>query len=239
MNTAFMNGRSEPKLPHQDGQTEAAPAKVFGIGLSRTGTTSLTAALEILGYHSAHFPCDPTTQREIYTYRENRKDLRLTILDTYEAITDTPVCCVYEALDRSYPSSKFILTVRNKSEWLHSCERYWNEGLPSDIQTVPDQSYVTFINFVNAWVYGAEEFDAARFSGAYDRYMDDAIKYFTHRNTALLVLDICAGETWDQLCPFLNVRIPDLPFPSEHGRFFDNAKQVDATASERGISCQM
>ena len=31
-------------------------AKIFGIGLSKTGTSSLSEALEILGYSTVHFP---------------------------------------------------------------------------------------------------------------------------------------------------------------------------------------
>jgi hypothetical protein len=38
--------------------------KVFGIGLSRTGSMSLTEALTILGFRALHFPADPVTQRE-------------------------------------------------------------------------------------------------------------------------------------------------------------------------------
>ena len=33
--------------------------KVLGIGLSRTGTRSLTFALNQLGIRVEHFPCDP------------------------------------------------------------------------------------------------------------------------------------------------------------------------------------
>ncbi|HEV8715109.1 MAG TPA: sulfotransferase [Candidatus Binatia bacterium] len=39
-------------------------SKIFGLGLSRTGTTSLTEALEILGFSTIHYcsgpmsPCD-------------------------------------------------------------------------------------------------------------------------------------------------------------------------------------
>jgi len=29
--------------------------RVFGVGLSRTGTTSLVAALRLLGYHTTHY----------------------------------------------------------------------------------------------------------------------------------------------------------------------------------------
>jgi len=35
--------------------------KVFGIGLSRTGTYSLSKALDVLGFYTIHYPIDPTT----------------------------------------------------------------------------------------------------------------------------------------------------------------------------------
>src|SRR5207237_3908 len=47
--------------------------KVFGIGLSRTGTTSLTRALELLGYRAKHYPTAESHFEE------------------YDALTDTPV----------------------------------------------------------------------------------------------------------------------------------------------------
>jgi hypothetical protein len=32
----------------------------------------------------------------------------------------------------------------------------------------------------------------------------------------LLVMDISSGDGWSQLCPFLGVPIPAVPFPHEH-----------------------
>ena len=192
-------------------------AKVFGIGLSRTGTTSLSVALETLGYRVAHFTCDPDTQAEISNYPPAATEIRLSVLKTYDAITDTPVCLVYKALDRSHPECKFILTVREKQPWLRSCDRYWKGGLLRDMETAPDRSYIDFSNFVNSRIYGSEHFDCQLFSRAYDKYVDDVIGYFTCRNRALLVLDICGGEGWQHLCDFLNTQVPEIPFPSENG----------------------
>ena len=78
--------------------------KIFGIGLSRTGTTSLTLALSELGLHAYHFP----RGREV--------------IDSVDAATDTPVAAWYQDLDAAYPDSKFILTLRHRPEWLDSCE---------------------------------------------------------------------------------------------------------------------
>jgi hypothetical protein len=39
--------------------------KIFGIGLSRTGTLSLTSALQVLGIETEHYPNDLQTQEEL------------------------------------------------------------------------------------------------------------------------------------------------------------------------------
>ncbi len=105
-------------------------AKVFGIGLSRTGTTSLTQALHLLGYKAIHFPHDSVTRAQVYHFFDSELQcLSLALLQEADAITDTPVCCLYKALDQAYPGSKFILTVREKHSWLRSCRSLWLEEL--------------------------------------------------------------------------------------------------------------
>jgi Sulfotransferase domain/UDP-glucoronosyl and UDP-glucosyl transferase len=98
-------------------QGEAPRRKVFGIGLSRTGTSSLTQALNILGYKAIHFPHDNVTRAELYRFFASGSGrLSLSLLQEADAITDTPACCVYKALDQGYPGSKFILTVLSESD---------------------------------------------------------------------------------------------------------------------------
>lgn len=103
--------------------------KVFGIGLSRTGGTSLSHALARLGLKAVHFPADADTRREIVTYldRGASDPLQLTILRDHDSVSDTPVCCVYRGLDAAYSDAKFILTVRDEEAWLRSCEAYWTD----------------------------------------------------------------------------------------------------------------
>jgi hypothetical protein len=191
-------------------------AKVFGVGLSRTGTKSLAVALRRLGFTSVHFPCDPITQAEIAEYcGSGASGLRLSVLESFDAIIDTPVCCAYKALDVSYPGSKFILTVRKKESWLTSCERYWKYSLALAKESAPDASYNKFIDFVNLRMYGIHDYDIDHFSKAYDEYLQDISTHFEGRDKDLLVLDICGGEGWNELCSFLGRQVPDHPFPWE------------------------
>lgn len=185
--------------------------KVLGIGLSKTGTTSLTKALNILGIRSVHFPHDAATFTEL-----QRCEYRLTVLEEYQGVTDTPVAPFFVQLDRAWPDSKFILTVRDKASWLRSAERHWSgtrEGCPA---TDPD--FRAFVDFINACVYGCTHFDTERFSYVYDRHERHVAEYFADRPDDLLVLDICSGsQGWTELCGFLGVPVPDnAPFPHEY-----------------------
>ena len=83
--------------------------KIFGIGLSRTGTLSLTEALKELGYRTVHYPPIP----KFFKY-----------IDENDAFTDITVSCNYKILDKKYLGSKFILTIRDKESWLKSCENH-------------------------------------------------------------------------------------------------------------------
>lgn len=89
--------------------------KVFGLGLSRTGTASLGHALNLLGVKTIHYPHDERTFADL-----RNANYRLHILDDYQGIVDIPVCPYYPQLDEVYPGSKFILTVREKNSWLTS-----------------------------------------------------------------------------------------------------------------------
>ena len=77
----------EPGAPASGGNGPLTRAKTFGIGLSRTGTTSLTLALEALGLSVAHFP---TTMKQI---------------EEHDAATDTPVAASFQALDSQLSGS--------------------------------------------------------------------------------------------------------------------------------------
>lgn len=172
--------------------TERPPpgGKIFGIGLSRTGTSSLTRALRLLGYSAVHFP-------------RNRQQI-----DRHDAATDTPVAAEFEWLDAHYPGSKFIYTVRDLDTWLDSCRRLWRKWKTTRF----DPS--TFITRLHIQLYGSVDFSRDGFADAYRRHDSRVRRYFAGQSDRLLVLDICSGESgWETLCPFLDRPAPAVPFP--------------------------
>jgi hypothetical protein len=183
------------------------PAKIFGIGLSKTGTATLTEALNILGIRSIHFPQDEHTAREL-----KGGVYRLTILRDYDAVTDTPVAPFYAQFDRAWPGSRFILTVRDKDSWLRSVETHWRRL--AAVRATMKARVREYVDFINASTYGCLAFNPERFSHAYDLHVRNVKEYFVNRPDDLLVLDICGGEAWAELCGFLGVQPPPgTPFP--------------------------
>jgi hypothetical protein len=188
----------------------AERGKIFAVGLSRTGTYSLNEALRLLGHRSVHFPDDAATQAEITNFLARRPaELRLSLLASVDALTDTPVSATYQALDRAYPGSRFILTVREKESWLEACSRYWHGPLLQYL----DGPTGAYIRRINAAVYGAEHYDRIRFSSVYDAHITGVLDYFSARPDDLLVMRICDGDGWEPLCRFLATAPPRSAFP--------------------------
>lgn len=179
--------------------------KVFGLGLSKTGTSSLGEALNILNIKSIHYPFDEQTYQEL-----SSGNYRLSVLNQYQAIVDIPVAPFYPQLDELYPNSKFILTIREKNEWLASCETHWR--LMMEWQGNFPQ-FKIFHEFISACVYGTLKFNKNRFSYIYDTHLKNVCDYFRDRPDDLLVINICEGESWEKLCSFLGKAVPDQPFP--------------------------
>jgi hypothetical protein len=62
-------------------------------------------------------------------------------------------------------------------------------------------------------VYGSYSFNEERFSYVYELHYRNVIEYFKGRPESLLVINICEGEGWNKLCPFLKAPILDKHFP--------------------------
>jgi Sulfotransferase domain len=180
-------------------------AKIFGIGLSRTGTLSLAKALTILGVKTKHYPNDKTTQDQL-----RRGSYQLSLLKEVQALTDIPVAPYYAQFDRLYPGSRFILTTRSTDSWLTSVENHFRLYL--------EYRRDDFDDFVCACVYGSLHFSPDRFRYVKELHEANVRRYFADRPRDLLVFDVTQGNDWKVLCDFLDVSIPAEPYPHENVR---------------------
>jgi hypothetical protein len=112
-------------------------------------------------------------------------------------------------LDDNFPNSKFILTARDKETWLKSVHRFvsiWGN--------IRGNSIIDLIRKMH--IFHCINYDEDYISVLYDNHFRNVEYYFKDRKQDLLVIDICGGEGWEKLCPFLNKDVPDVPFPHKN-----------------------
>ena len=171
-------------------------SKVFGIGLSRTGTTSLNNALDDLGIPSSHFPK--------FDYIDGTITIDSEALCNFQGFTDTPIAAAFEQLDQQFVGSKFILTTRELESWLTSCEKFYGDKL---FDQEPFRSLAMEL-------FGTIGFDRDLFTVRYQQHLSKVEDYFSNRPQDLLIIDICSNDNgWDELCHFLGKPIPTTDFP--------------------------
>ena len=170
--------------------------KIFAIGLPKTGTSSLNEALKILGYRSLHNPLD----LRFLSYREG---IYKYPRDDWDAITNFGEH-FYPQLDSNYLNSKFILTTRDKEQWLKSLKK-WFSAPPQ----YPWKDYQPMLE-----TFGCMEFNHDRFAYIYDLHQKNVKDYFQTRPNDLLILNINQDNLWEKICNFLARPVPGVPYPN-------------------------
>ena len=176
----------------------AGRPRIFGIGLNKTGTSSLHTAFEMLGLRSLHWGGRETSR---LFWRALREDVPLlTYVDpAYDAFTDTPITRHFKLADRQYPGSKFILTTRDLDAWLDSRRRHAEKNQERKAAGLYDGKVL--------------EVDIPAWRAEYASHHEDVLGYFEGRPDDLLVYDITAGGSWEPLCRFLGRPVPAESFP--------------------------
>lgn len=187
------------------------PTRIFGIGWQKTATTSLHHALEILGFDSAHWK-NVHWAAEIWD--QMHQFGKSTTLEKSYALCDNPIPPLFRLLDIAYPGSKFILTTRNESRWLESCRKHWDHAINPFRWQWDEQE--AFSHRMHTAIYGRKLFDAEVFLQRYRRHNAEVLEYFKNRPHDLLVMDMDKAAGWQELCPFLEVGVPDQPYPTSN-----------------------
>lgn len=184
------------------------PTRVFGIGLHKTGTTSLHEAFKMLGFDSLHWGEGEAPQ---IWYEMNALG-RSKMLEQFYAICDLPIPLLFRELDKAYPGSRFVLTVRDEQEWLASVERLWD---PKYNRTRHLWEVYPISHQLHSALYGQREFNAPVFLERYRRHNAEVLEYFKDRPDDLLVLDMdMPTGKLAALCAFLKRPIfPDGLYP--------------------------
>lgn len=201
--------------------------RLIGAGFGRTGTLSLKAALETLGYGPCYHMYELLQHFDHAAgwRRAAEGDLRAMRgpLDGYASTVDWPGCAFWRELAAEYPSAPIVLSVRPPAKWYASFRETVGAllaaGQTEDPTTVPPE-------FSDVLAVRDLIVRDRSFGPDFDVDDEDAVLAAYHRHNhavttetpaeRLLVFDVADG--WEPLCRFLEVPVPTVPFPHANDR---------------------
>lgn len=196
--------------------------KVIGSGFGRTGTRSLKEALETLGFGPTHHmeeifvnPPQVSHWQAIATGKPVEWD---DVFAGYTSQIDWPGAHVWRELAARYPDAKVIHSQRPDDLWWASFSKTIGKlmsisatlPLPPHMRSMMDAAEIMILEdtFHGKWT----DRDAAL--AAYHQRAAEVQEAIPADR--LLVFDVAEG--WGPLCAFLQVPVPDLPFPKRNNK---------------------
>jgi hypothetical protein len=210
--------------------------KVIGAGFGRTGTLSMKAALEQLGFGPCYHMVEVFEHPEDVAVWEAAAFGKPVdwhqIFDRYPSSVDWPACAFYEPLMQLYPDAKVLLTVRDSEKWYESVREtiYQRSRSGEGLRGVFMSIAFNVVSLIRpALKRQIRMIRKLIWEDTFDNRFEDkawAISVYEQHNErvkqivpadCLLVFDVKQG--WEPLCAFLGVEVPkDTPFPHLNDR---------------------
>jgi hypothetical protein len=204
---------------------------VVGAGYGRTGTASLKLALEQLGFGPCHHMSEVRRRPGQLEHWEAAAAGEAVdwnaVFAGFRSAVDWPSAAFWRELATFYPDARVLLSVR-------PAERWW-KSFSGTIKTLLDDPPANPEPTIHRLRAMSRSVIADRsLKGVYDD-ADAAIAAFD-RHVAevqaalpagrLLVFDVAEG--WEPLCRFLDVPVPDTPFPRTNStdEFWDKIRST-------------
>ena len=198
--------------------------QVIGVGMHRTGSMSVKAALEQLGFGPCYHGMEAlrrSTDGEhwLAAYEAGGEVDWSVIFRGYRATMDWPTIYFWEQLATAYPDAKILLTDRDPERWWDSHVRMFQLSADIDQElTDEDRQWAeesgfgrmhTALGTIVSATFGGQVFDKAHCLRIYEQHHERVRR--TVPAERLLVYRVQEG--WEPLCRFLGVDVPDEPFP--------------------------
>ena len=195
------------------------PLQVIGAGFGRTGTTSLKAALEQLGFSKCHHMQEVAKAARQVGFWQTLADGGDVdwdeVFDGFQASCDWPSSTYWERLHHHYPDAQIILTVSDEQRWYDSvAETIYPISflVPQWItRMIPPLYRFNRMIIASIWdgVFGGRFVDREHALAIYREHI--AHVKASARPEKLLVFE--SKDGWEPLCRFLGVPVPDGEYP--------------------------
>src|SRR5689334_4198559 len=111
---------------------------VIGAGWGRTGTESLKAALELLGFGRCYHAFELIARtRHVPHWRALSRGEKPDYDDLFRGFrsaVDFPAARYYREFAAQYPAAKVVLSVRDPQEWYQSASKTILKGIPGPLR---------------------------------------------------------------------------------------------------------
>lgn len=203
--------------------------EIIGAGFGRTGTESMKRALEMLGYGPCYHMHEVLSHKDRYAIWMSlcSTDAVPNWDDTfngYRATVDWPGAHFWRELADHYPEAKIILTVRSSASWYASMDK---TILP--IMRGSDETKLA--KAIGLSLFGNRIHDQDAIIDVYEQHIAEVQSSFGPDR--LLTYEL--GSGWEPLCRFLNVSVPDTPFPrgNDPDLFHDSLNTLTAAREDK------
>jgi hypothetical protein len=198
------------------------PLDVIGSGFGRTGTKSLKAALEQLGFGPCHhmheIMANPGQVAHWQAVARGEPMDWDAVFAGYGAQVDWPGAAVWRELAEAYPEARIVHSQRPEDAWWTSFSKtigklivaYPGLPMPPHVTAMLD----AWQDFAGGPVFGRNYLDRESAIAAYRRHNEEVRRSIPADR--LLVFDVAEG--WEPLCAFLGAPVPDAPFPHHNLR---------------------
>lgn len=207
--------------------------KIIGAGGPRTGTASLKSALEIIGYgkcyHMEGLFNNPDEVKYWHELFETGSTDFETLFNGYQSSVDFPGYMVYKDLLKQYPEAKVILTLRDGDDWYESIQNTAYAVTPKTIsQKLSMMKKMLFSarfrkmakvfkllkKYLWKTQYKGNFPNKAETLAIYNRFNEEVREFLPKEQ----LLEFKISEGWEPLCKFLDVPVPNVPFPHKNKR---------------------
>lgn len=185
--------------------------KVVGAGFGRTGTHSMKQALEILGlgpcHHMAEVLARPEQLAAWRAIAAGEPPDWDGVFTGYGCAIDWPSAYYWRELAAHFPETRVLLTLRSPESWYKSFASTILQGIG------PDSSPESFGHrIIRNAIFGGRPEDREAAIAAFNRNTAEVIAAIPA--SRLLVYEV--GDGWEPLCRFLDLPVPDQPYPSSN-----------------------
>ena len=208
------------------------PQKIFGIGLNKTGTSSLGRFFEKCGYkmHEDYSCVKINMALELLKSKpDDKATLLLDIIDKYDVFEDWPWPLIYKQCLERYPDAKFVLTIRaDAEEWFRSLYYHCKKlGPTRQIKTVYGH-------------YTPNHETKKDFIEYYKRHNAKVVEFFRDKPGKLLILSTSKDNQSNILAKFCGLdKLSKIPYPNANKNKIERAKDDTYPVIYPDYICQL